>query len=368
MHASYVPSLQHSIASRSSLGCALLALFAGATACSDSSGDPGGSKNKGDASIPGDGGDGGVAGSGGGQNDSGPKDSGQDSSPLAGWSLVASPADLRLYRLAGDARGVWASGDRQVSGGRVFEAGRLSEGGFEGVYERQSSDAVAPNYFIQALAPVGERTAVIGGQMFVLIIGDGEPRTVTSVTSEAKTAFAFSDRDVWISTRHGALTHFNGSVEDRSRDLADSGDVQSLWGTSGMLFFATTEGLRSVSLPIPVGWNEPSTEELSGSFADVGGALSVGFAVGDAGIAGRYEGGSWTSIPTGTTANLTAVAVTSGDNAWAAGERTLLRWDGSSFNQVQEEGMPTGEITDLAAEPDGTLWLAAGGQVYRRRP
>ncbi|MBX3184662.1 MAG: hypothetical protein KF915_18680 [Polyangiaceae bacterium] len=361
--------MKHSLASRSSIGCALLALFAG-VACSGSSDDAGGGKGKEDASIPGDGGDGGVAGSGGGggQNDSGPNDSGHDSAPSTGWSLVASPAELRLYRLAGDARGVWASGDRHVSGGRVFEAGRLSEGGFEGVYEKHSSDTVAPNFFIQALAPVGARTAVIGGQMFVLIIGEGEPRAVTSVTSDAKTAFAFSDRDVWISTRHGSLTHFNGTTDDRSRGLADSGDVQAMWGTSGMLFFATTEGLRGVSLPIPLGWNEPSTEELSGSFADVDGALSVGFAVGDAGIAGRYEGGSWTSIPTGTTVDLTAVAVASGDNAWAAGERTLLHWDGSRFTQVQEEGMPTGEITDLAAEPDGTLWLAASGQVYRRRP
>ncbi|MCS6914238.1 MAG: hypothetical protein RMK29_08495 [Myxococcales bacterium] len=79
------------------------------------------------------------------------------------------------------------------------------------------------------------------------------------------------------------------------------------------------------------------------------------WAVGDHGTVLHFDGTSWRSLPSGTTAHLYAVWGSSPDHVWAVGERgTVLRWNGTGWVVVNHR-----MTVDLHA-----VWGFAGGEVW----
>jgi hypothetical protein len=84
----------------------------------------------------------------------------------------------------------------------------------------------------------------------------------------------------------------------------------------------------------------------------------------------KFDGASWTTVPTGTEARLEAVWVSAADSAWAVAGFALMHWDGVAWSKV-ETGTNV-KLTGVWAPPEGgdpivigeratVLRLTAGG-------
>jgi len=107
---------------------------------------------------------------------------------------------------------------------------------------------------------------------------------------------------------------------------------------------------------------QPSTRLLgSGTLRAVHGLAPDGpvWAVGNNGVAARFDGAAWTVIPTGVTETLHAVFVAAADDVWAVGDAgVVVHWDGAAWTAV-----PSGTSARLAAvwaPPEGGDPIVAG--------
>lgn len=80
----------------------------------------------------------------------------------------------------------------------------------------------------------------------------------------------------------------------------------------------------------------------------------------------HFDGSGWRAVPAPSSAarrGLTGVAARSADDAWAVGPDSVLHWDGAEWSATQADGL-TGAATVVAAGSD--VWIAGGaGRLAR---
>jgi hypothetical protein len=285
----------------------------------------------------------------------------------ATWSRVTLPGDVKASRVAGDRRGIWLS---EVHGAPAsIGAGRiLADGTYERVYEKQASDVVLSNYTIAAIAPVDTRRAVITGEWFTTVVGQGE-ESLGTTTSYGTAAFARDRSELWVGSRVTTIRRY-GSGSPADIPIVDRTSIHGLWASGSSLYVASGEGVRAIPQPLPSDWNGDASVVARGEYAQMLGLddKAIAFAVGKAGLVARFDGNEWSTTNAGTKDDLAEVAVASATDAWTASASALFHFDGSAWSSVAgESGMPV-KVSSLAALPDGTLWAVAGGDLFRRAP
>jgi len=89
-----------------------------------------------------------------------------------------------------------------------------------------------------------------------------------------------------------------------------------------------------------------------------------GWVVGDGGQTWRRSGGTWSLVPSGTTADLRGVWSLDGKEVWIAGARgTFLRWTGSGWSQVADVGAD--DLTSIWGDNPSALWLVGNRGATR---
>lgn len=330
------------------LGCA-------ASACSGSGASSSGGSSGGDPSEE----DGGSSGS-----------SGEGGSKTAAWSPVTLPSGVKATNVAGDRRGMWlveAHGTASIGVGRISASGT-----YERVYEKQTSAVVLSNYTVAALAPIDDKTAIITGEWFTLIIGNGETE-LGSTSSYGTSAFARSRSDIWFGSRVGTLRRVTSasSTDSSIVDIGDAPGITGLWGAASTIFVASRSGIRAVPQPLPSDWNGDARVVARGEFETMKGLddKAVAYAVGKGGAVARYDGAKgWIAMNAGTADTLYDVAVASDTDVWATSGEDLFHYDGAAWTRASgEAGLPA-KASSIAAQPDGTLWAVADGALFRRSP
>ena len=344
--------------SSSLIAFTLLSCAVAAAACS-SAGASGANGSSGGDPADEDGGSSGSSGS-----------SGGGGTKTAAWSPVTLPSGVKASRVAGDRRGIWlveAHGTASVGVGRISAADT-----YERVYEKVSSPGVLSNYTVAALAPIDDKTAIITGEWFTLIIGDGET-ALGSTTSYGTSAFARSRSDIWFGSRVGTLRHVTSasSSDSSTVDIGDAPGIAALWGVPSMMFLASGSGIRAVPRPLPSDWSGDARIVARGEFKAMKGLddKAVAYAVGKDGAVARYDGAKgWSAMNAGTNDTLYDVAVASDTDVWATSGEALFHFDGAAWTRASgEAGLPA-KASSIAAQPDGTLWAVAEDALYRRSP
>jgi hypothetical protein len=108
---------------------------------------------------------------------------------------------------------------------------------------------------------------------------------------------------------------------------------------------------------------------LAGDFGILArGPGDTAWAVGLSANAARFDGTSWTTSATGIVLHQVSGAVVQDDGqVWVLGDRSIIRFDGKSWQTVNEPGAPEGGFS-IAVTSDGTVFVVNGGRVFRRRP
>jgi hypothetical protein len=316
----------------------------------------------------GDGPGGGLPGSG---NDGGLADGGQPSSSAAGWRPIALDPAYGTSKVAARGDAVWI--DRTMLADAADHSRTVLIGPIdgEGTFHVRSTNVqpsiVLLNYLVMGLAPVDATTAVIARENGLIEVGSGADDFL-STTTYFTSSYVRAPNDIWAGTRIGSLVHYDGASTTIS-SLPDEVTTRALWQSKSTLYFATEEqGLRSIALPIPAVWNGDTQRAVPGStLALAGSADDDAFVVGKGGLVAHFDGATWTPQAIDTTSDLVSVATVAKNDAWASSKDALFHHDGAGWSTVTEPGMPAG-ATALAVASDGTLWVASGGNVFRRGP
>lgn len=176
-----------------------------------------------------------------------------------------------------------------------------------------------------------------------------------------------SAAEIYVGASGGILHRYDGTSLTRLNSTAFMGNILSIWmrapadgwavGDAGLTVRISGGSASTVANPPAAGVN------LNG----VGGLPSGQsvWVVGAGGYIARYDGTGWTKIPSGTTQNLSGVAVFSESDVWFVGNQgTLLHWDDKQITSV-----PSGTTADLRkiwGTPMIGLWLAGNNGVLMR--
>ncbi len=63
-------------------------------------------------------------------------------------------------------------------------------------------------------------------------------------------------------------------------------------------------------------------------------------------------------------ADIRSLCVSTDGTVWVGGGEALIRYDGSTWSTPQASGSPPTYIDDIVEGPDGSLWVAADGELY----
>ncbi len=142
--------------------------------------------------------------------------------------------------------------------------------------------------------------------------------------------FMTNSQEGWVPTG-SSLYHWDGTnwtVEYSGRNIVSvSGADNQTWGVgAGDGVFRRSETGAWIQQ-----WGGPTSQNLNSvSALDPAEA----WAVGNAGTILHYSNSTWKPEASGTSANLYRVQTLPSGNAYAVGDRTILRWDGVSWTQV----------------------------------
>jgi hypothetical protein len=134
------------------------------------------------------------------------------------------------------------------------------------------------------------------------------------------------------------IEHYNGSSWSAVGGIPGFSAIQGISGTSANDIWAVGVDYGGGSEPNIVHWNGSNWSAVAAP--DPAANLTAvwartatsAFAVGQGGVAYRWNGTSWIDTPTGTGWNLNAVWARSANDAWAVGEGgTILHWNGTAW-------------------------------------
>ncbi|MCC6748384.1 MAG: hypothetical protein IT371_12045 [Deltaproteobacteria bacterium] len=147
--------------------------------------------------------------------------------------------------------------------------------------------------------------------------------------------------DLWAAGDAGVVLRFDGGSWTRI-PTSTAKALAGLWAGPTEVWAVGAEGtiLRGGLTGFATARTGPKALRLTSIW---GSAANDVWAVGTGGTVLRFDGGSWTSVASGTTADLHAVWGSGPNDVWMAGAAgTLLRFDGSTLSRV-----PSGTTQDL---------------------
>jgi hypothetical protein len=114
----------------------------------------------------------------------------------------------------------------------------------------------------------------------------------------------------------------------------------------------------------------PGKLALSGKFDIIArGPGGTAWAIGLSGTGARFDGSSWVTSSTGITIDqaIAGAVVADDGQVWVAGYRSIVHFDGKSWQKLTEPGMPEGG-SSIAVTHDGTAYVVKEGHLFRRKP
>ncbi|MBL9041346.1 MAG: hypothetical protein JNM83_07085, partial [Myxococcales bacterium] len=194
-----------------------------------------------------------------------------------------------------------------------------------------------------------------------------------TITSTVFAVGGVSANDFYVGTSFGNIYRYaSGALPTSSIYVTASASIQSIWGRTSSEVWAVggTEGIR---INNGVATKQAAVPTVVGDvLIGVGGPPSPSshvWMVGAGGLVIRYNGTSWTKIPSGVTTALNTVAALSETDVWIAGDSgVVLRWDGTSLKQVAG---PFGDriLSKIHSPAASDLWLVGyGNAVWRYMP
>jgi hypothetical protein len=209
----------------------------------------------------------------------------------------------------------------------------------------------APNSRLFGIWANGPTDAWIVGE--ATLHWDGKEWTVSSFGSHSgsyeilNAAWGPGQGDVWAVGYEAAIDHFGGSTPETYvygdegtifTGIAGSaqGDIWAVAWVDGATTHGVTGGKVVAIQGIGSGggpWSSP--QPLRGVWSNGPGDA---WAVGDSGIILRWDGVTWSSVPSGTQSNLRGVWASGPSDVWAVGslpdQATTLHFDGASWSSV----------------------------------
>jgi hypothetical protein len=238
----------------------------------------------------------------------------------ASWAGVPSGATQALRSIWGSsANAAWGVGDT-VPGATLHRVVRYT-GSWSTVVAAGSQTTLAGVWGSSAsdVWAVGGKSQ--GGIQTILHFNGSTWSTVAGPSTEYLTGvWGSSATDVWAVGESGTIIHYDGG--SWSVALNTGRTLSSVWGSSARDVWAVG-GAGALFHSNGTTWSSQSVG--SANLNSVFGSSSIDiWAVGDAAL--HYDGVSWVSVPTGTTAVLSGVWAVNG-SAWAVGRGgTILRY------------------------------------------
>ena len=182
-----------------------------------------------------------------------------------------------------------------------------------------------------------------------------------------RTVAGSSATDVWAAGDEGVILHWTGSDWRAVPDPTPALLVWRIWALSTREAWAVGDATLRWN---GTAWSDVS-DALPVSSAGLGGVSGSSdddiWLVGLGGTIVHWDGASWSVVPGGTSADLTAVWAGSPRDAWAVGENgTIVRWNGS--NWTQEESGTEVTLADVWGSSPADVWIVGDqGTVLRRQ-
>jgi hypothetical protein len=164
--------------------------------------------------------------------------------------------------------------------------------------------------------------------------------------------------DIWAVGKLGALWHFDGKDWNKQTSVTGK-DLTSIWGASATQIMAVGDGGTLLTYDGHV-WTPSQLPGGGSGLAIAGSAASNIWITGAQGQAWHYDGAAWTKLAAPVSdQTLAALSVVSPSEAYAAGDKgTALRFDGSSWHVL-----PSGTDADLHAVAGARAQLLLAGSA-----
>lgn len=265
------------------------------------------------------------------------------------WSRSSVSGRRLLRGLCDDpSSGLWVVG----SGGTVLHRQ-------DGVFREGPSPVTAD---LSACAP---GVLAVGAGGIALRAGSGGVQPLGSVAYPDLTSVtSLPDGHAWAVGLDGQVVEFRPDGQVVLTSVANGKDLYAVQATSGVSVWAVGEaGIAvrfngSIWLPKDTG----TTSSLYGFFAT---GASRGLAVGAGGTALVLDAGAFAPVATGTPSDLFAVCLTSVDEGTVVGAGgTILRWAGGTFQSVPSP--TTRDLFAVVRDAAGREWAAGDGVLLRR--
>lgn len=194
-----------------------------------------------------------------------------------------------------------------------------------------------------------------------------------TITSTVFAVGGVSANDFYVGTSFGSIYRYaSGALPTGSIYVTASASIQSIWGRTSSEVWAVG-GTEGIKINNGVATKQAAVPTVMGdNLIGVGGPPSPSshvWMVGALGLVIRYNGTSWTKVPSGVTSDLNTVAALSETDVWIAGDGgVVLRWDGTSLKPVAG---PFGDrnLTKIHSPAANDLWLVGyGNAVWRYMP
>jgi hypothetical protein len=255
----------------------------------------------------------------------GPSASDSSPAPAPTWTVLAEDLPAAILSITQDAEGShWFAGADPGDGGLLL---RLDPGGWSRVPGISAGDL----WWVHAAGEI-VRAVGAGGRVVTLDAAGGVSEEVIDPGLTFYGAWFSSPEDGWIV----------GGNPDEPADAA-------------ALFRRVDDAWERVSLPAAAA-AAPALFKVDAT------SPAAAWAVGAGGVAIRWDGSTWSEVPTGTTQALVTVH---GDYAvGGAGNAVALTWDGARW--IDESPRYVLQLSGVHDGAGGALAVGAGGSAYRR--